>query len=254
MINDPYLAFCKALERIPEAVPAPYNWATIPSPLSVVWMAYAYMLDEFARELANSINMFAANVRRLSAWSSVVPMFDENEKLRVTHEFIETLAAHALLSPYVIKSRFAFAVAHLSHQANRATNQYWTDDFPLDRKINLDTFEQYAEHWKYYREFKKTFDTINNEDFIRNTDNFRHIYNHRFSPRIVIGQTTFVTRSVSPSGIEYGFGWREAFQLPLIVNWLSRERDHCMSTFGEFRKLVCEQLEAIGEYSVTPGQ
>ena len=65
---------------------------------------------------------------------------DDNEKMAVTHEFIDVLATNAVNLPYVIKSRFAFATAHLCHQANMTRDfASWQDDLPLDVEIDLNT-------------------------------------------------------------------------------------------------------------------
>lgn len=48
-----------------------YDWTNMPSQLAIGWLAYANMLDEYARALANIINDFTHHVHRLRAWAKV---------------------------------------------------------------------------------------------------------------------------------------------------------------------------------------
>jgi hypothetical protein len=130
-----------------------YRWWTLPNPLSAVWMAYSQMLDEYATELANIINDLTNHVHRLRAWDTVLAGIDDADKHEVSHEFIDTLGTVALGQPYAIKSRFAFAAGHLSHQANQAADgRDWRDEFP-DKNLYLNDIEAYASQWKKYRAF-----------------------------------------------------------------------------------------------------
>jgi hypothetical protein len=45
----------------------PYHWTGMPERLAGAWMAYSSMLDDFAREIANAMNTFTTDVRRLHA-------------------------------------------------------------------------------------------------------------------------------------------------------------------------------------------
>lgn len=76
-----------------------------------------------ADEFSNFAKGFAASpssCARLSAWRDVVNKLDDKGKFDVAIEFVEPLATIALNLPYVIRSRFIFATAHLSHQAGMA--------------------------------------------------------------------------------------------------------------------------------------
>ncbi len=123
----------------------PYNWFALPEKMSIAWMAYSQMLTEFSTELANTINDLTNHVHRLQAWVTVIEPMNDDEKMAVTHEFIDVLATNAVNLPYVIKSRFAFASAHLCHQANRTRDfASWKDDLPLDVEIDLNTSGTYG--------------------------------------------------------------------------------------------------------------
>ena len=77
-----------------------YNWTTLPSQISGIWMPYSMMLDEFACELANSINALMLDIQRLSAWAKIIPTLDDDHKMLAAHEFINSIGTNALLSPF----------------------------------------------------------------------------------------------------------------------------------------------------------
>lgn len=227
----------------------PYRWYELPERLSAIWMAYAQMLDEFSTELANTLNNLTNHVQRLQAWAIVIEPMGEDEKMAATHEFIDVLATNAVNLPYAIKSRFAFAAAHLCHQANMTRDfASWQDDLPLDVVIDLNTSGIYGRRWgRTYNRFKRAVEAIGAKAYRDATGDFRNAYNHRFSPRFVIGMTGMVTRNRNEQsgGFYYGFGGREPLALPDIVALLATECRHCYTAFEALQALVEEQIGAI---------
>lgn len=226
----------------------PYDWTELPNPVSAQWMAYSMMLDEFARELANVINSFTNNVHKLQAWSMVLEGLSEKQKLAATHEFIDTLATNTVNLPYVIKGRFGFAIAHLCHQANQLkAPDTWIDDLPLDQEMYPHVGDKYGKAWKSYNKLKRALDAVGARSFQEGTGNFRNSYNHRFSPRFVLGLTQFATRMVheETGQVSYGFGGRVPLDLCEISALLESEQNQMYRAFGAFQKLVREHETAI---------
>ena len=50
----------------------PYGWCCLPDPLNGTWLPYSQMSDEFARELANTVNDLTNNIHRLEVWNDVI--------------------------------------------------------------------------------------------------------------------------------------------------------------------------------------
>jgi hypothetical protein len=226
----------------------PYNWANLPNPISAQWMAYSTMLDEFARELANTINGFTNDVHRLTAWSKVIEPLALKQQHEATHEFIDPLATNALNLPYVVKGRFGFAAAHLCHQANMLKQpEAWIDDLPLDRDIYPHVADRYGKPWNSYKGLKRALDAIGAKAFREGTGDFRNAYNHRFSPRFVVGMTQLATRVVDDKSgqVYYGFGGREPLDLAETVILLEREQQAFYVAFERFQELVGEHEGAI---------
>lgn len=229
----------------------PYSWSVLPDPISGHWLAFSSMLDEFSRELANTINDLTNNTHRLSAWANVVEALSDHEKLEATHEFISTLATHTVMMPYVIKSRFAFSAAHLCHQANFAKDpKGWKDDFPLDDTVHLNTTDRFGRVWRKYNRFKLRVESIHGKNFRDATRDFRHAYNHRFSPRFVIGMTNLVSREIDPktSAVRYAIGGLGPLDLARVAALLKTEQEKCYCAFDAFQALVAEMTTAVAEY------
>jgi hypothetical protein len=244
-----YRAFRQTLKVTPfSGRYMPYDWANLPNPISAQWMAYSLMLDEFARELANSINAFTNDVHRLRAWADLLEPMSAKRQHVATHEFVDPLATNALNLPYVVKGRFAFAAAHLCHQANMLKQgTSWVDDLPLDCDIYPHVGDRYGKLWPSYKPLKKALDAIGAGAFRDGTGDFRNAYNHRFSPRFVIGMTQMVTRIVNKETgqVGYGFGGREALDLSATVVLLEAEQEHFYTAFACFQNLVREHEAAI---------
>ncbi len=222
-----------------------YRWWTLPNPLNAAWMAYSQMLGEYATELANIINDLTNHVHRLRAWDTVLAGLDDADKHEVSHEFIDTLGTVGLGLPYAIKSRFAFAVGHLSHQANQAADgRDWIDDFP-DKNLYLNDIEPYASQWKKYRAFKLILEPLAGKNFKQASDDFRNTYNHGFSSRFVVGMTATVKREGIGGRVRYAFGGTDPLTVAEVADLLAIERDNCYRAFKAFQALVEEQIAAI---------
>jgi len=222
-----------------------YRWWMLPNQLNAAWMAYSQMLDDYATELANIINDLTHHVARLRAWDTVMAGLSDDEKFEISHEFIDMLGTVALGQPYAIKSRFTFAVGHLSHQANQAADGVqWKDEFP-EKNLYLNDIEPYCSQWKKYRSFKLKLEPLAGKKFKEATDDFRNAYNHGFSSRFVIGMTGTVERTVRNGRVSYGFGGNEPLSINEIADLLQIERDHCYRAFEAFQALIEEQIAAI---------
>lgn len=231
----------------------PYRWGNLPNPLGITWLPYAQMLDEYAGELANIINDLTHHVHRLRAWAAVVAPISDEQKLEATHEFIDVLGTVALGLPYAIKSRFAYAAAHLCHQANRTKDlNGWKDEFPDKRALYLNDIEPMCAGWKRFRAFKRKVEPIAGSAYKDGSADFRNAYNHRFSARFVLGMTSTVSRIKDASGaVCYGFGGTGPLDIAGMADLLEIERDRCYKAFGAFQALVREHEIAITAFEVT---
>lgn len=224
-----------------------------PKSLHITWMAYRDMLQEFSREISNSLNDLTNYTHRLKAWGTVISPMPDQEKLETTHEFIDPLATVSLTLPYVIQSRFIFATAHLCHQANRSRDDLtWKDDLRLDRKIVFQDANKHGSKWASYDALKERIEAINDEAYRDATHDFRHAYNHRFSPRVVIGLTSFVRRQVDAKtkAVSYAFGYLQPLTLDVITELLTDQCRRGYAAFDAFQNLVQDHAKSISEHQL----
>jgi hypothetical protein len=244
-----YRQFRHALKKTPfNGTFMPYDWGGLPNSLPFNWMAYSEMFNEFSREISNSINDLTRYTHDLAAWNKVIEPLNDDQRLNVAHEFITPLATLALNLPYIIRSRLIFAVTHLCHQANQAKDRKaWKDDLPLDGEIYFAAADKYGAPWKRYSKLKTSLERIGSKNYQDATGNFRNAYNHRFSQRIVLGQTHMVTRYTdSTTGkVSYGFGGRDALTLGTVVCLLEQQCQHNYKAFEHFQNLIAEHESAI---------
>ena len=169
------------------------------------------------------------------------------------HEVYDPLATIGLNLPDVIRSRFIFAIAHLCHQANRSRDGFpWRDDLPLDHEIYFEVADKYGTGWPEYKPLKRCIEAIGNKSYQSATHHFRHAYNHRFSPRVVIGITRMVTRQVNleTETVSYVFGGTPALTLDVVVELLAQQSENSNAGFEAFQRLIREQVLSIAEYQL----
>jgi hypothetical protein len=251
-----YECYLSASQEItPNGRYMPYRWTNLPNPISGMWLIYGEMLREFAAELANTINILTNDVHRLRAWSVVLAPLSTEKKMEALLEFIQPLAVSAIGLPYVIKSRFAYSVAHLSHHANRAKDPGWKDEFPGDGTIYLNDADPFGRRWRSYRAFKLRVERIAAKKYKDATGDFRNAYNHRFPRHLIVGSSGTVTRSIDSNNGRpvYAIGGSLPLGLDDVASLLSKERDLSYKAFAAFQDLVGEQTAAIAQAQLIGG-
>jgi hypothetical protein len=229
-----------------------YGWNELPKTVDITCMPYCMMFDEFSRELANSLNQLTNYAHSLKAWNVVISSLEDQEKLDARVKFIDPIATIGLNLPYVIRSRFIFAVAHLCHQANRSRNgKSWQDDLPLDREIYFCVADKYGDGWRCYNKFKRGIERIGAKAYQKATHDFRDAYNHRFSPQLVIGDMQLVTRQIDTrtGQVSYNFRIIPALTLDVVVTLLREQCNYGYAAFEAFRNLVREHAATISSSS-----
>lgn len=253
-----YVEYRKAFRETEACTPyMPYDWfrplqtIRLDAEVGLQQMVYRDLADEAARDLANGINHLIGLTMRLEAWNKVIAGLDLPEKNELLHEFVQDLASTALLSPYTLKARFYFAVAHLSHQANRARQEDgWVDDLatlPEDWDIKEEVAARVARPWPSWKKLIRALNTVDMRDYKTATDDFRSKHTHRFTPRVELGITQPVKRLLANGRGKpcYGIGGSEPLKLGNVVRELKTQCVRLSACYGEFRKLVDEQSETL---------
>ena len=236
-------------ESIGEIVP--YRWWEIQGTLCASRMPYVEMLQDFGYGLANSINGFTLGVRRVKAWQQVFSALEtEEEQHSLIQEFIDAPMTLALLTPYVLRSRFLFASAHLCHQLNLRRGVNWSEEkLPSDDEIYFNTADVQGRPWARYAGLKLSLEKLGNKEFQGATQDFRNAFSHRFSPRVGFGITNFVSRQKDPKSgaMFYSFGGTLPFDLEHTIELLVVELGKCYAAYSSFRALAGEHTAYILE-------
>lgn len=237
-----------------------------PRTYDVSRLAYARYLDEFERELSNSINELITYTKQLSAWSKVLIGLDQNRRFELVHETIAPIATTALNAPYAIRSRFCFAAAHLAHQANKyKLGAAWKDDLPPDEKITEEIAQPHANNWRHWKKLIAALNETGGRSLRDATDDFRNKYNHRFSPHFEVGLTQFVKRTpfdelpgdvraamhdhasdaTGEQRFVYAYGESRPLMISDIVAALEKECGFFKKALLKFDALVEEQIAVV---------
>jgi len=92
---DTYQKFLEKRQAIKSEIGvAPYNWFELPNSVDTDWLPNSQMLDEHARELANSLNEMRQFIVNLKAWSEVLE--ETGEDLERKHPIIFEFARRLL--------------------------------------------------------------------------------------------------------------------------------------------------------------
>lgn len=127
----------------------------------------------------------------------------------------------------------------------------WKDDLPLDDEIYFEQADAVGGQWKTYTKLKTKLERISDRAYQVKTKNFRNTYNHRFSPRVVLGQMNIVARHVDAKTkqVSHRFGGTAPLTLRLVVELLEEQCQRCYKAFEAFQKLVQEHEKAISAAS-----
>lgn len=253
-----YVEYRKACRETEAFAPfMPYGWFKPPqtvrldSEFGLQQMAYRDLADDAARDLANGINHLIGLTMRLEAWGSVIEGLDVEQANQLLHEFVQDLAATALLSPYTLKARFFFAVAHLSHQANCVSQgDEWTDDLaalPEDWGIKEEVAVKAAKPWRSWKKLNRALNTVDMGDYKTATDDFRSKHTHRFTPRVELGLSQSIKRIWAKGGQapSYGIGGTPPLKLDAVVQELKTQCVRLSACYAAFQELVAEQSDAL---------
>lgn len=225
---------------------ADYRWYSLPEILPMELMAYAQMLSDHSQEISNSINELNRYIVNLKVWDHLIKDLDNEFKHEVIIEMVDPFATLSINLVYVIRSRFIYSIAHLCHQANMVKfRKAWKDDLHDDDKIYFQQADLVCSTWKAYKKFKLALEKVGNNKFTESTKDFRHKYNHRYSPRIELGGTEFVKRKVGNGRVSYGIGYTEPLTLSLLVPLLSEQYRLFLKVLEYYKELIFSHIELL---------
>lgn len=178
------------------------------------WYALAEaMIRCNLRELTNLINCWNSALCRWHAWSIVLDSRDEYQAWELQSEFLDPLAHKCLLMPALIRDTITSVATAAFHQVRLSIDRSYCDCLegdiktpeekpkPLTRKQKEKRLSRVVPVGLESSRFLKALHGINTPDYIEATYDYRNLASHSIGPRLGIGHTRTVTRSVEQAWV-----------------------------------------------------
>lgn len=163
-------------------------------------------------ELTNTLNAWWGALRRWFAWMEVLDGFPEEDAWSLQWEFVESIAFQCMFYPSATRDRFTFVATNALHQVRMALDSAYLDrldsdpkpgkeDKPrfLSRGQSEEQLERIAAPLAGSAAFVAALKSLDEDDYLRMTRNFRNLSSHAIAPRLNIGITRMVVRTVVPA-------------------------------------------------------
>ncbi|WP_273022832.1 hypothetical protein [Rheinheimera sp.] len=160
------------------------------------------------RELTNIINRWNRLLGSWHAWNMVLDGREEMEAWDLRSEFLGSLVHECLLMPASIRDTITSVATAAFHQVRLSIDNSYRDHLEgdpkspqekqklLNRRQKEDRLHRLIKFWPNSESFIKALRKINSQDYIEKTYNYRNLTTHSIGPRLGIGHTRTVKRSI----------------------------------------------------------
>ena len=167
------------------------------------------MVEDELRELTNIMNRWCGDLHRWHAWNNVIHSYTEGDAWMIRREFAEALVHHCLLEPSAARDRFTFVATNAFHQVRLSSEADYRDRLEgdpkqsgekplfLSRRKKETRLHKVISVWSESKNFFESLTAINDSSYQRATSNYRNRVNQAIGPRLGVGITQAVTRSVA---------------------------------------------------------
>lgn len=169
------------------------------------------MVNDELREITNSMNQWHRDLRKWHAWNKVIAKYQESDAWNLRTEFLEATIHQCLVTPSAIRDRFTFVATNSLHQVRLSSEKNYKDYLEGDPKSSKQKPTQLRRQQKEKRLtkvssilpnskiFLESLQLINDEKYAKETLDFRNRSTHSIPPRLGIGFTRAITRTVKPT-------------------------------------------------------
>lgn len=195
-----------------DGLPFPYD--ACPLIKEVVWrtspLIADFLVDGELRELTNTLNEWRGALRRWHVWLAVLDEFSAEDAWSLQWEFVESLAFHGLFYPSATRDRFTFVATNALHQVRMAADAAYPDRLAADpkpgkedkprfmpRKDSEAQLEVIVSTLEGGASLVSTLRSLDEDDYLELTKNFRNLASHAIAPRLSVGITNTVVRRVA---------------------------------------------------------
>jgi len=166
------------------------------------------MIKDELQELTNILNHWQGLLLQWQAWNNVIKDYSEGDAWLLRSEFLESIVHHCLLQPSAMRDTFTFVATNSMHQVRLAYEDGYEDflegdpiklkETPkhLNRTQKEKRLTKLISVWDESTNFMASLRAINDKAYREETSNYRNLANHSIGPRLGIGVTRRVVRSV----------------------------------------------------------
>lgn len=176
---------------------------------SVQWCQFGGMMvkDEL-RELINALNQWHSSLRKWDAWNVVLTSYcDEMDAWDIRMEFLEGIAHRCLYIPSSLRDTFTLLATNSMHQVCLASDPQYKDSLPSDppdltkphyltRRKKERFLTQQIKSTPNGAAFLDALFKLDDADYRKQTSDYRNRTSHAIGPRMGIGITNTVMRSI----------------------------------------------------------
>jgi hypothetical protein len=171
----------------------------------------AEMVSDELRELTNILNHWHGSLVRWQAWNTVIRDYGQDDAWNLRREFLEGLAHHCLLNPSSARDTFTFVATNSMHQVRLASGTGYGDFLEGDpiahgkkpRNLTRAQKERRLQGilapWPEGESFMAALQSIDDTQYRKVTSDYRNRSSHAIAPRLGLGLTRAVVRSVIPA-------------------------------------------------------
>ena len=171
----------------------------------------AEMVKDELRELTNLLNHWLGSLRRWRAWNSIIAGYEQEDAWELRREFLEALAHQCLLLPSAMRDTFTFVATNSMHQVRIAQDASYPDHIDGDptkhdekprhmtRRQKEQRLLKLLAPWPAAKDFVSLICSLDAQDYRSATSDYRNRTSHAIGPRLGIGMTRAVVRSVKPA-------------------------------------------------------
>ena len=223
------------------------------------------------------------SLSRWHAWSMVLNGHDELNAWELRSEFLDSLVHECLLRPSSIRDTLTSVATAAFHQVRLGLDESYPDYIEGDprtpeekptffnRKNKEKRLTNIIKIWPESTLFLNSLREINTSGYINKTYDYRNLTNHSIGPRIGIGETRTVTRSIEPAtvfeeaesgrftrvnvpgkvAVSYGFGGTPPLDLETIRAANLAQYQIARSCYIEYRALLETTVAKIARVEST---
>lgn len=163
------------------------------------------------RELTNLINDWKQLLVRWQVWNSVISEFEADSAYELRTEFLNSIAHECLLKPSAIRDTLTSVATNALHQVRLSTEPDYRDFLegdPIPPKMTKkhltrgkkeNRLKSICSAWDESSEFLDRLMDINTSEYARTTADYRNLHSHTIGPRLSVGYTRTVVRTVGLS-------------------------------------------------------